>query len=257
MWAAEWRTRREVENSGINCSRYCKEFAGTAATGKVAGIAASAEPRLPRCPQSREVLAGMVRGACKRRRGDHRKTLGVGDGCVGFELGGRHEAHDWMVLARRLQILAYGEKVDVGGAQIVHHLQNFVSFLAESDHEAGLGEHRGVEFLYLLQQADRGEVARAGPHGEILRRHGFEIVVEYVRLRCDYALVRAVLAQEIGGEHLDGRRWAARTDRANNGGKVRGDAVVEVVAIDRGHHDVLEAELRRRLGHPFRLGLVE
>ena len=81
-----------------------------------------------------------------------------------------------------------------------------MALLAESDHEAGLGEHRRVELLHLLQQPDRGEVARAGPHGEILRRHGFEIVIEHVGLGRDHGLDRAVLAQEIGGEHLDGRR---------------------------------------------------
>ena len=71
---------------------------------------------------------------------------------------------DLMVLARRLQVLADGEEIDVGRAQVVHHLQHFVPLLAEPDHDAGLGEHRRVELLHPLQQPQRMEVARARPH---------------------------------------------------------------------------------------------
>ena len=45
-----------------------------------------------------------------------------------------------------------------------------------------------------LQQAQRVEVARAGPHGEILRRHSLEIVVEDVGPRGDHHFERAGLA---------------------------------------------------------------
>ena len=84
------------------------------------------------------------------------------------------------MLARRLQILADGEEIDVGRAQIVHHLQHLVALLAEADHDAGLGEQRRVELLGALQQPQRSEIARARPHGQIFRRHGLEIVVEDV-----------------------------------------------------------------------------
>ena len=59
-----------------------------------------------------------------------------------------------MVLAGRLQILADGEEIDVGRAQVVHHLQDLVPLLAEPDHDPGLGEHRGVDLLHPLQQPD-------------------------------------------------------------------------------------------------------
>ena len=61
----------------------------------------------------------------------------------------------------------------------------------------GLGEHRRVELLHLLQEPERGEVARAGPHRQVVRRHGLEVVVEDVGLRRDHGLDRAVLAQEV------------------------------------------------------------
>jgi hypothetical protein len=91
-----------------------------------------------------------------------------------------------MVLARRLQILADGEKIDIRRAQIVHHLQHFIPLFAEPEHDAGFGEDRGIEFLHLLQEPDAVEIARARTHREIERRHGFEIVVEHVGPRIDH-----------------------------------------------------------------------
>ena len=52
-----------------------------------------------------------------------------------LELGedrGLHELDHGQVLQRRLQILADGEKIHFGGAQIVHQLQDFVSLLAQA-----------------------------------------------------------------------------------------------------------------------------
>ncbi len=112
----------------------------------------------------------------------------------------------------------------------------------------------GIDLLHPLQQADRGEVARARPHREIFRRHGLEIVVEHVGPRRDHRLDRAVLAQEVGRQHLDRGRRAARADGADHRREMRRPAVVEIVAVDRGDDDVREAELRGRLGDVRGLG---
>ena len=82
-----------------------------------------------------------------------------------LELVRRHEAHDRMMLAGRLQILADGEEINVGRTQVIHHLQYFVPLFAKADHDAGLGEHRGVDLLDPLQEAgSNGNTARrAGP----------------------------------------------------------------------------------------------
>ena len=112
----------------------------------------------------------------------------------------------------------------------------------------------GIELLDPLQQPDRGEVARARPHREIFRRHGFEIVVEHVGPRRDHGLDRAVLAQEIGRQHLDRGLRAARADGADDCGEMRRAAVGEIVAVDRGDDHMGKPELCRRLGDV--LGLV-
>ena len=90
---------------------------------------------------------------------------------------------------------------------------------AQAHHHARLGEQRRVQLLGALEQPQRSEIARARAHGQILRRHGFEIVVEHVRLRRDDRLERPLLAQEIRRQDLDRRlrarrggwrRWCAR-----------------------------------------------
>ena len=50
--------------------------------------------------------------------------------------------------------------------------------LAQPDHHARFGEHRRVELLDPVEQAQRREIARARPHLGVKPRHGFEIVVE-------------------------------------------------------------------------------
>src|SRR3954468_11591243 len=118
MSAAEWRTRRLVVNCGISLLRSCATFA--------------------RRLQSSEILAGVMRRPRQRRRRHHQKALGEGDRLQRLEFVRRHEPYYRVMLAGRLQILADGEEVDAGRTEIVHHLQHFVSFLAETDHDAGL-----------------------------------------------------------------------------------------------------------------------
>ncbi len=162
-----------------------------------------------------------------------------------------------MVFARGLQILPDGEEIHIGRAQVVHHLQDFVAGLAEAYHDAGLGEHLRIDLLHPLQEAQRMEIARARPHREVERGHGFQIMVEHVGLGFDHFFERAVLAQEIGGEHLDGGLRTAGADGAHGVGKMRSAAVGEIVAVDAGDDDMREAELGGRLRHVFRLGRVE
>ena len=64
-------------------------------------------------------------------------------------------------LRRRLEILAHGQEIDSGRAHVVHHLVDLEPLLAEPDHDPRLGEDRRIELLDLLEQAQRGIVARA------------------------------------------------------------------------------------------------
>ena len=148
-------------------------------------------------------------------------------------------------------------KVDLGGTQIVHELQDLLAPLAEPDHDPGLGEHRRIEFLHALQQPQRMEIARTGTDAEVEPRHRLQIVVEHIRTGGDDDLERAVLAQEIRRQHLDGGRRRTGADGGDDGGEMRRPAVGEIVAIDGGDDDVVQPEAGDRLGHAFRFGRIE
>ena len=137
-----------------------------------------------------------------------------------------------MVLAAGLQILANGEEIDIGGAEVVHHLQNLVALLAQPEHEARFGEQSRIDLLHLLQEADRRVVTRTGPYCQIVRGNRFQVVIEHVGLCRDDCLCRTVLAKKIGREHFDGRFGAPRADRVDNGCEMSCAAVIEIVPID-------------------------
>ena len=91
-----------------------------------------------------------------------------------------------------------------------------------------------------------------------MRRHGLDVVVEDVRPRLEQFRERLLLAaEEVGGQHLDGDAGAAAPDRTHRRRPVAGAAVVEVVAVDRRHHDVSEAHARDRRGELSRFERVE
>ena len=100
-------------------------------------------------------------------------------------------------------------------------------------------------------------VARAGADLPVERRHGFEIVVEHVRPRRHHHLERAVLAQEIGRQHLDGRRRRLSVDGANRRREMRGTSVGKIVAVDRRHHHMGERKLGDGAAHPRGLERIE
>ncbi|ENN87038.1 hypothetical protein RHSP_12697 [Rhizobium freirei PRF 81] len=208
-------------------------------------------------PQAFEIVAGMMRGARQRARRHHEEALGVSHGLVGLELFRRDEAHHLVMLARRLQILADGQEVDVGCAQVVHQLQHFVAFFAEAHHDARLGEHCGVQFLDPLQQANGVEIARTGTNRQVIARHGFHIVIEDVGLGGDDALQCTRLLQEVRRQDLDRGCRRSGTDRPDHLLKVLGATVFQIITVDRGDDDVAEAHLLDGLGDIFRLRHIE
>jgi len=205
-------------------------------------------PTLASGLEPREIVAGVMRRSSERARGDHEKALGVGDRLVGLEFLWCDELLDLVVLARRLQVLADGDEIDVGSAQVVHQLQHFVTLFAETDHDAGFGEHRWIEFLDALKQADGVEVSGAWTDGEIVARYGFHVVVEHIGFGGDDALQCPRLLQEIGRQDFDGGLRRSGADRPDHLLEMFGATVGQVVTVDGGNDDVGEAHLLDGLG---------
>src|SRR3984957_3913617 len=70
----------------------------------------------PRGFEPGEIVARVMRRAGQRRGRHQQETFCRADGGVRGKFVWRHEADDLVMLSRRLQILADGQKIDVGRA---------------------------------------------------------------------------------------------------------------------------------------------
>jgi hypothetical protein len=162
-----------------------------------------------------------------------------------------------VVLPRRLQILPDSQKIDIRGTQIIHNLQHLGLLLAKADHDPRFCEQGGIKPLGPIEQPQRIEIARARPHLGIETGYGFEIVIEDVRLGGDDGFERRLFAQKIGCQDLDRRARSGGTDRPDGLREVPGAAVIQIVAVDRGHDDMREPQRSDRLGDALRLVRIE
>ena len=140
----------------------------------------------------------------------------------------------------RLQILPNGQKIDVSGAHVFHNLGHGLLVFPKPHHDPRFGKHRWIQFLDALQQPQRMEIPRAGAHFGVKPRHGFQIMVEHIRLGLDdNAQHIGVTADKIRRQNLDGCIGGLLANRPDRLGKMRSPAVFDIIAIHRGDHHML------------------
>ena len=108
----------------------------------------------------------------------------------------------------------------------------------------------GCQGAHLIQQAQRLVVSRTRTDRRVEPRHRFQIVVEHVRMRRHDDLGRPILAQKVRRQHLDRGGRGRRPDGADDGGNMRRTAVRQVIAVDRGDHDMAQPEPGHGIGDP-------
>ncbi|MNS29386.1 hypothetical protein D3C72_613840 [compost metagenome] len=165
-----------------------------------------------------------------------------------------HEALHRQVTARGLQVLAEGQHVDVVLAHTQHDLDDFLVGFAQAQHQAGFGRYVGHRELELLQQVQRPLEVRTGARGLVQARHGFQVVVEHIRRlsggdRQGHVHASAIVRHQGLQLHAGGQL----ADLAQAIDKVLGAAVAQIVAIHRGDHHVLQAQLGDGHGQVHRL----
>ena len=185
------------------------------------------------------MIAGAREWACRNEQEAFSKC----NAPVGLEFLRVDVAFHLGMLAGRLKILADGEEIDVGAAQIIHELQNLLALFAQSNHDTGLSEHCRIAFLDLLQQPKRMKVPGSRANLEVEPWNSFQVVVEDVWFRGDDGLESGLLAQKIRGEDLNGRGRRFIADGLNDVDEVLRPAVGKVITVDRSYNDVFEAEL--------------
>ena len=204
-----------------------------------------------------EHLRGLVRAPNERPAGGVREAELASDLRVAGERLGLDVPRHLGVLRRRPEVLADGDQIHAGLAQVGQRLLDLPVLLADAHHDARLGDAGRVALLHPAQHRERSLVAAArvadappppAPHLDAVRPR--------VRLgvRRDVHVVEA--AAEVPQERLDedvGPQLAQPRHRARH---VGGAAVEEVVAIDHRDDHVLEPEAGDRARHVLGLAHV-
>ena len=134
---------------------------------------------------------------------------------------------------------------------------DFVQRFAQPNHDAGFGQDFGIKFFRI------GE-GRSSPVIVVLwldlfeeARHGFDIVIQYLRAGIHHDLEGFEAAFEIGDEDLDGAARVKFTDAPDDHGKDGRAAVTALIAVDGGDHRMVQVHGLDRLGDPLGLFPVQ
>ena len=149
-----------------------------------------------------------------------------------------------------LQVLAQRQHVTAHAAQVGEDVEQFFQGFAETQHEAGLGEHFGSFFLALCKEVERSLVVCIAADAVVQPRHGFGVMVEDIRSRLDDSGNRRAVAEEVGDENFHGRpgSFAGGEDALV---EMFGAAIGQVVARHRCDHDMFQAQACGGFGNAF------
>ena len=114
-----------------------------------------------------------------------------------------------------------------------------------------------IAFFHALQKPKGVVIARARANGEIEPRHGFQIVVEHVRLGVDDLLGRARLAQEVRRQDLDRSVRRGGADGLDHINEMLGAAIIQIIPVHRGDDDMVQPHLGHGLGDAAGLVMID
>src|SRR5215217_381721 len=194
------------------------------------------------------LLVGVVGAADQRAALDVPEAHLEAQLLEGGELLGRVVAAHRQVVLRRTEVLADGQDVHVVSSKVEHGALDLLLHLAQSHHEAALGEPLRVELLGVAQHLEGAPVLGLRPDRRVEARHGLDVVVEGVGPGVDDGPYGVPIALEVRGEDLDGAPRHVGPDLAYGRGEDRGAPVGQLVAVDAGYDGVIEAHLSGCVG---------
>src|ERR1700680_1381855 len=128
--------------------------------------------RLPR-GEALCLLVGVIRTAHERPGFDVAEAQLERDLLERTKLVGRVVARHRQVGRRRAEVLADCEDLAIDASEIAEHLDDLVTRLTETEHQAGLSWHMRRPLTRARQELKRAGVSAAGPRDTIQPRHGF------------------------------------------------------------------------------------
>ena len=208
--------------------------------GRGAATAGAATVSLP----SRRRGSSTGRTARWRRR----RSPATGDPAQLVELGRGQVAHDREVARRRLEVLAERQEVAADRPEVGQGLEDLLGRLAQAEHQAALGPGLGARPLGVLE--DREADAVLALAADVLLEPGdrLEVVVEDLGPGREDDVDRVGCGRRSRGSGPRSVAPVRLADRQDAAPEVLGTAVGEVVAGDRGDHDVPQPEPVAGLG---------
>ena len=186
-------------------------------------------------------LVGVIGAAHEGTGFDVGEAEGGSGGAVFGELLGWDVAQDGEVFGRGAEVLAEGEDVDLGGAEVAHDGLHFVHGLAEAEHEAGFGGDVGAEALGISQHVEGTFVGGAEADLAVEAGDGFGVVIEDVGAGVHEEFHGFARALKVGHEDFDAAGGEALADGADGHGEQEGAAVLAVIAVDAGDDGVFQS----------------
>src|SRR3989449_3703802 len=146
---------------------------------------------------------------------------------------------DGKVPTARAKVLAHGHDVHLVRAEVPHRREDFLSRLAESEHDRGLREQIGPHLLRGSEDFQTLRVVRATiPDRSLQALDRLDVVVEDIDAGIDDGAHRVEVALEIRDERLDAHVRTPDLDFSNRLREVRRAAVCKVVPVHGGQDDV-------------------
>jgi len=139
--------------------------------------------------------------------------------------------------------------------QVVKDLKELAGLFAQANHDAGLGNARGVEFFCVAEKLKRAFVARAGADNAIEARNGLRVVVEDLGAGFDDNANGFAAALKVWDQDLAAAAWGLAANLGNDQSKGARATDQIIVAIDAGNDGMLQAERSDSLSHAA--GLVK
>src|SRR2546427_11738273 len=151
---------------------------------------------------------------------------------------------DHEVPTARPKVLAHGHDVHLVRPEVSHRCEDFLSRLAESEHDRGLREEIGPDRLRGPEDFQTLRVDRASiPDRPLQSLDGLAVVAEAVDTGIDDGAHRVEVSLEIRDQRLDEHVRTSNLDFSNRLREVGGAAVREVVPIHGREDDIGQVHL--------------
>src|SRR5690606_26423095 len=137
---------------------------------------------------------------------------------ITLELLRRHPALNGQMIGRWTQVLPEGQDIDTRRANIAHGFIDLLIGLAESEHEARLGENVGTMLLRMRQHIERLLVAGSGiAHGMREATHRLNVLRKDIDAAIDHDFDMRMITLEVRGQRFHRRLRTKPLDLAHAG----------------------------------------